>query len=798
MQPDDDTLLERFNDPDRTQDVTVTQPDAARFGATMGPADDGAEGRVVGPYVLHERLGEGGFGVVYRAEQAQPVRRRVALKIIKPGMDSRDILQRFEQERQALAIMDHPGIAKVFDAGTTESARPYFVMEYVDGRPIAEFCDARRLGVRERLELFLSVCAAVQHAHQKGVIHRDLKPSNILVAEGDDGPTAKIIDFGIAKATEQKLTEQTLMTAVGQFIGTPAYMSPEQASGALDVDTRSDIYSLGAVLYELLTGATPVNQETLRRSSLEDLLRTIREVDPPTPSARLSGAGDAPANADVANRRGMDARRLVVLVRGDLDWISMKALEKDRTRRYESAAALAADVQRFLNSEPVLAAPPSLAYRARKFAARHKAPVIGASIVLIALVAGLASTLWQARVAEQARDSAVSQQKRAELVAGFLSDLITRIDPEVSKGRDITLLKSALDSASVRLQSVEVRESPEAEVYLRQAIGTAYSKLGLNQEAIALMTPAVPLSRALVPRDQAAHANLVGYLANAVLARGDFAGAESLFRESLEARGRQDPVDSLLIADIWIALAGVHKAQNDNVRAQEEARSVIAFLDRAAPEHEFLRAQALHLIGISAQDGGDPAAAVEPLRECIRLSERIGSVNVTQTLNALASALQDLGQIAEAESTYRRTIAAYRRFFPEGHMSLAITLNNIASLYEDRGEFTEAEEASREAVALFERFAGREVYNTANTRARHGRALAGLRRFAEAEAELLEAARVFEIAPGVPEQRRLRCIESLAALYDAWDAAEPGRGHAAQAAKWRARHVATPSRKAAS
>ena len=337
-----------------------------------GPAYDGnrttdaepiAErpGTFVGPYKLLEQIGEGGFGVVFMAEQERPMRRRVAVKVIKPGMDTRQVIARFEAERQALALMDHPNIARVLDAGATDSGRPYFVMELVKGVPLTDFCDKNRLTIEERLRLFMLVCQAVQHAHQKGIIHRDIKPTNVLVTLHDGVPVAKVIDFGVAKATGQRLTDKTLFTAFAQMVGTPLYMSPEQAEmSGLDVDTRSDIYSLGVLLYELLTGTTPFTKEQLQDAAYDEIRRVIREEEPPKPSTRLSTSETLPS---IAANRHTEPARLNKDVRGELDWIVMKALEKDRNRRYETASAFAADVERYLTDEPVAACPPSAGYR---------------------------------------------------------------------------------------------------------------------------------------------------------------------------------------------------------------------------------------------------------------------------------------------------------------------------------------------------------------------------------------------------------------------------------------------------
>jgi tetratricopeptide (TPR) repeat protein len=382
--------------------------------AVDGPINE-RPGSIIGSYKLLQEIGEGGFGVVFMADQQEPIQRKVALKVVKPGMDTRQVIARFEAERQALALMNHPNIAKVFDAGTTESGRPYFVMELVKGIPITEYCDREHLTPKERLELFIPVCQAVQHAHQKGIIHRDLKPTNVLVALYDGRPVPKVIDFGVAKATSTRLTEKTMFTHFGQIVGTLEYMSPEQAElNQLDIDTRSDVYSLGVLLYELLTGTTPFEAKRLRSAAFDELLRIIREEEPPKPSTRLSTSETLPS---IAANRKMEPQRLAGLVRGELDWIVMKTLEKDRTHRYETANGFAADVQRYLDDEPVEACPPAAAYRFRKFARRNKAALITAAVVTGVLLLGTAVSTWQAIRAQNAVQYARQELKGMDNLA---------------------------------------------------------------------------------------------------------------------------------------------------------------------------------------------------------------------------------------------------------------------------------------------------------------------------------------------------------------------------------------------
>ena len=561
----------------------------------VSPANAGSEepGTKIGVYTLIESIGEGGFGSVWRAEQHEPVRRHVALKILKLGMDTLEVMARFEQERQALALMDHPNISRVFDAGATDAGRPYFVMELVVGEPILDYCEARGLNNRARLEIFTDVCRAIQHAHQKGIIHRDIKPSNVLVCEQDGQAVPKVIDFGIAKAIDVELTAKTLLTEQGQMIGTPAYMSPEQADMRLgDVDTRSDVYGLGALLYELLTGTTPFDVRTLLDRGYEELLRTIREVDPHKPSTRVLFLEARPEAGKDSKRT--DLKRLGSTLRGDLDWIVMRCLEKDRARRYDTASGLALDIERYLRGDTVLAAPPSARYRFKKALRRHRVAAVSAGLVGLALIIGLAGTIWQARIAADERDEARRESDRAdaradelEKVATFQAEMLAGLDStdvgvrlwrdirerysNALEGGDLSndarrrselafaeelarvsatdvavgLVVNSFVTPAVKATATQFEDQPLVDASLRSTLSTIYSGLGQFSQSKDLRAWVLETRVRILGEDHPKTLEAYNFLGDVLFQLGEYDEAEAMLQKSYDGRhallGPDDP-----------------------------------------------------------------------------------------------------------------------------------------------------------------------------------------------------------------------------------------------------------------
>jgi len=659
-------------------------PTAAAIVPIPGAIADGrpAEGKgavLAGRYKLVEEIGEGGMGSVWMAQQTAPVQRVVAVKVIKAGMDSRAVLARFEAERQALALMDHPNIARVLDAGSTDSGRPFFVMELVKGVPITRFCDERRLPMRQRLELFLPVCQAIQHAHQKGVIHRDIKPSNVLIALYDDHAVPKVIDFGVAKATGPALTEYTLLTGFGGVVGTPEYMSPEQASlNNLDIDTRSDVYALGVLLYELLTGSTPVNRRSLGQAAIVEILRIVREVEPPAPSSRLSTLEGLPS---IAASRSVEPARLAGLLRGELDWIVMKALEKDRARRYETANGLARDIQHYLADEVVEARAPSAGYRLRKFTRRHKGRVMAASLLVLALVAGTIGTSWGYLRAERAREAEAqlarseqraklyaqeqktaaetantqAQQRLAQIEKGneLLTGIFTDLDIRAVKQGDRPLaavLADRLVKAAGQLEGESVGDVLVVAT-LQERLGQSLLNLGFASQAIPVLEKARATREAKLGSDHPDTLASMNSLAASYLDAGKLDQALPLFEETLRLRKTK--------------LGPDHPDTLTSMNSLAESYAAAGKLDQALPLlQETLRLRNLKL-------GPDHP-------------------DTLTSMNNLAAGYRDAGKLDQALSLHQEALRLHKARFGPDHPDTLASMNNLAETYSAAGKLDQA------------------------------------------------------------------------------------------------------------
>jgi non-specific serine/threonine protein kinase/serine/threonine-protein kinase len=644
----------------------------------------------IGPYKLLQRLGEGGMGTVWVAEQTEPVRRRLALKVIKPGMDSQEVLRRFEAERQALALMDHTNIAKVFDAGTTQSGLPYFVMELVKGLPITKYCDELRVPIRERLKLFVPVCQAIQHAHQKGIIHRDIKPANVMVSVQDGDAVPKVIDFGVAKALHQRLTERTMYTAVGALIGTLEYMSPEQAElSALDVDTRADVYALGVLLYELLTGTTPLAAR-LRDLPLSERLRVIREDEPPRPSTRLTHSGDK--EAALAALRGTDPARLRRDIRGDLDWIVMKALEKDRTRRYETANGLARDVERYLAHEAVEASPPSTFYRMRKTLRRYRTAALAGAACLLLLVAGAAISTWQAIRATNA------EREAAAINDFLLRDLLGQADlanqEAGAQGRDPEVtVRTLLDRAGQNIAG-KFAKDPLTEAALRATIGKTYQGLGRYAEARPHLERAVELFTARTGPGHPDTLRSKNDLAWLYWYDGKYDAAGKLFVEVADRRAERLGRRHLETLDSRHGLAVVYWSQRKFEAADALFEEVVrARTEQLGADHrDTLTAKNNRAVLYRSQRKYDKA---EPLFAELVASRvaRLGPDH-PDTLNAknnLATVYRDQGKYDRAEPLLDEVIRARTLKLGPDHPATLRSQSSLAVLYRERKEYDRAE-----------------------------------------------------------------------------------------------------------
>jgi serine/threonine protein kinase/tetratricopeptide (TPR) repeat protein len=784
-------------------------PGSTPFGSAMSPprAFAPAAGDMIGPYRILETIGEGGFGMVYLAEQREPVRRRVALKVLKAGMDSTEVVARFQGERQALALMDHPNIAKVFDAGMTDLGRPYFVMEHVPGVPLTHFCDQHRMSIEDRLRLFVDVCRAVQHAHHKGVIHRDLKPSNILVSRVDEKLVPKVIDFGIAKAVTQRLSDATVYTAIGRMMGTPDYMSPEQAgTGSEDIDTRTDIYSLGVILYQLLTGWLPFEANTLRTAAYEEIQRIIREVDPPRPSDRLSQMGakgetdtTAASSLDhVAKVRSTDAGSLRKSVRGELDWITMKAMEKDRGRRYDSASALAQDVERFLANEPVTAGPPSASYKIGKFVKRNRVGVAFGATVALLLAAGVAGTGVFA-VRENARKRELEQrEKDLTQVTQFQSAMLGGIDAEQAGRRLISRLardieearKQAADEkapvadaigapkadapksespkadpdavalALTRVNGTDValdfidqtilapastaidqqfKDQPVIDSMLRQTLGETYARLGLLEKSLPYFQRTLALRKQTLGPDHPETINAIGNYGYILHALGKLEEAEPYYAEAV---GRLEKVAGLDAPELAPHLSNLAMLRTDMGKPKDaiplhERALAIQTKARGPEDPDALLFE--NNLGGALEAIGDNAGAERHYRHY--LDATIGvqgedNIDALTAMNNLAGVLESQGKMKEAEEMYRRSLERRKKLLGTTHPSTLLAVNNLAYLLNHTERAAEAVELTAEAIAASKEGLGDEHPRTLTLHHNHAEAMRRSGHAADAEKEL--------------------------------------------------------------
>lgn len=681
--------------------------------STLSFGSAGAAGKVIGPYRLLQKIGEGGMGEVWLAEQQKPIHRRVALKLIKAGMDTKQVIARFESERQALAMMDHPAIAKVFDAGETEDGRPYFVMEYVQGISITAHCDQNRLTTLERLELFRHICEGVQHAHQKAVIHRDLKPSNILIAIQDGVAVPKIIDFGLAKATAQSLTEKTMFTEFGVMLGTPEYMSPEQVEiSAQNIDTRTDVYSLGTILYELLVGALPFDPKELRRAGYDEIRRKIREVDPPKPSTKLGSMGDA--STIQAQRRRTEHPALIRQIKGDLDWITMKALEKDRTRRYGSPAEMAADIERYLRHLPVAARPPSSAYKTMKFVRRHRIGVGVAAALAILLIAFSVTTAIQARRIARERDRANQEAEAANQVSDFLTGLFTVSDPSEARGNSVTA-REILDKGADKIGR-ELQGQPAIQGRLMSTIGSVYVSLGLFDPAQVLLEKAVNILTGALGPDHPEVAMALTRLGHVAYSSGDFVKAKACYSQALQIREKSLGPESRDAASSLNNLGNLNWTQGNYAEARRLVERSLAIYEKIlGPEHE----------------------------------------NVTNALNSLGAINYREGDIRKAGEMWERTLAIREKTLGPDHPLIAHSLNNLALTHLSRRDAKNAVPLLERAVRIQEKVLGPKHPDLASGLSNLADAVYGSGDVAKAKACLSRAIAIMEdSSPGNPELAR--------------------------------------------
>jgi eukaryotic-like serine/threonine-protein kinase len=727
--------------------------------------EPGEDGRI-GPYRLLRVLGQGGMGIVYEAEQEGPLRRRVALKLTQWGMKSQEVLARFESERQALALMNHANIAAVYEAGVTPEGRPYFVMEFVPGPPITTFCDEHLLTVSERLRLFQQVCEGVQHAHHRGIIHRDIKASNVLVALQDDKPVPKLIDFGIAKATGLSLTEKNMVTAYGQLVGTPAYMSPEQAAlGSVDIDSRTDVYSLGVVLYELLVGARPFESREEDVVSLEETRRRIREEEPRRPSSRLAG----PAAVEVARRRKTEPAALRRELQGELDWIVLKALEKDRTRRYGSPAELAADLSRHLSLEPVVAGPPGTAYRARKFVRRHRVAVAAAALTGTGLLLGTVFATYGLIRARRAEQAALRESAKATAINEFLQKTLGSARPSQGGGRELTVVE-ALDAAAGRIDS-SFGDQPEIRAALEQTIGTTYADLGRYPEGKALLERSLDTRRRLLGSEHAEVAETLNSLGELYFDLGDYGAAEGRLREALDIRRRLGP-KSLPVAETLNSLAStMQEGKGDYQGALPLAQEALDIRRSVLGNRHRDVAQGLNDLGmvyyrLQQYDRAEPL-----LRQALQLNrELLGSdhLEVSAVLNNLALLLRQKGEDAQAADLFRQALTISRKRLGSRHREVSFKLDSLGAVLCKIGQYDEGEKSLRESADIQREIFGEGYVPLATTRSLLGGCLTREGRYTEAELLLTASYATLRGSFGQDHPRARAARGRLVELYKAW------------------------------